>query len=73
MNTNHLIEASLKNNAGRQVLETAEGMVTPMAKVIPAWQAAKNKEAVHIRVDGKPVHYEVSDPVLLAAISSMIS
>lgn len=62
LNWNHLVAASLKNRAAREAIETATQMTDsngdPLAQQV-AKQAA-SKQAVYVRVDGKPVYYEFS-------------
>lgn len=57
LNWNHLLSASLNNQAATQALTAAEemGLATPILKT----QAGEN--AIYIRVDGKEQWYEIED------------
>jgi hypothetical protein len=57
MNWNHLLSASLKNQAGSAALETAVQL--GIAKRVP--KAVKGKDSVFIRRDGKETWYEISE------------
>jgi hypothetical protein len=57
MNWNHLIGASLKNQAAARALKSAEQM--GLAKSIPA--SLKGKNSVFVRVDGKEQWYSIDE------------
>ncbi len=69
MNWEHLLSASLKNNAARDALTA--GKKLGVARRINAFEAKHSKDSVFIKEDGKDVHYEVSDPLILQALSSL--
>mgnify|MGYP000029403952 CR=1 FL=1 len=57
MNWNHLLGASLKNQAASKAISSAEkmGLATPVPK------SAKSKDAVYVRENGREKWYEVAD------------
>lgn len=67
MNWNHLINSSLKNQAGVVSMEAAEkmGSATQIKK------RDKTKNSVFVRKDGKQVWYDVHDPLILESISAL--
>jgi len=67
MNWEHIISASLKNQAGRAALAQAEalGLATLVNKKL------KSKEAVYIRKNGEEVWYEVSEPLVLESLLAL--
>lgn len=66
-NWHHLIDASLKNRAATMALDTADKL--GIAKPIHSELADKN--SVWIMKDGEKVHYNVSDPLTLEALSAL--
>lgn len=68
-NWHHLIDASLKNRAATLALDTAEAL--GVAEAVP--EARADKHAVWIMKAGDKVHYQVSDPLTLEAISAISS
>jgi len=66
-NWHHLIDASLKNRAATLALDTAETLGVA-AKVA---EAQTDKHSVWIMQAGQKVHYTVSDPLTLEAISNL--
>lgn len=67
MNWNHLLAASLKNQAAARALATASKV--GVAEVVA--EGAKSKQAVFVREDGKQVWYEVADPLVLEALTAL--
>lgn len=69
LNFDHLIGASLKNNAAAEAV--AAGV--DMGAVIPitAEQAVKKDSAIFVNEGGEPVWYEIQDEQVLAAISAI--
>lgn len=57
MNWNHLLSASMKNQAARETLEAAESM----GLATRTTAHAKSKDAVFVRVDGKEQWWDLSD------------
>lgn len=57
MNWNHLLAASMKNQAARETLEAAESM----GLATRTTAHAKSKDAVFVRVDGKEQWWDLSD------------
>lgn len=66
-NWHHLIDASLKNRAAGLALDTAEAL--GIADQVPEAQTDKN--SVWVLRDGSKVHYSVSDPLTLEAVSAL--
>jgi len=66
-NWNHLLSASLKNQAATGALKTAVEL--KMAKIVP--KAKKSKDAIYIRDNGQEVWYEVSEPLVLDSLMSL--
>jgi DNA repair protein RadC len=66
-NWNHLISASLKNQAARSALKTAVQL--KIAQRVPKSQKSKN--AVYVRENGKEIWYEVDDPLVLDSLMSL--
>lgn len=67
MNWHHLLNASLKNQAGVVNLEAA-------AKIGAATQVRdkdKTKNSVFVRKDGKKIWYDVTEPLVLESIASL--
>ncbi|MEA1969458.1 MAG: LPD38 domain-containing protein, partial [Thermodesulfobacteriota bacterium] len=71
LNWNHLISASLRNQAGTQALESA----TDMGLATMVEKQFKSKEAVYVRANGKEIWYELdSSPegqLVLDSITSL--
>ncbi len=67
LNWNHLISASLKNQAATAAISTAVEL--GVASEVSA--AAKSKDAVFIREDGKEVWYEVEEPLVLQSLMAL--
>lgn len=76
-NWEHLIDASLRNRAARQVLDTASAPAAGAARKMTAQEVnhLSDKElkaqTVWVMEDGKKVHYAVEDPLMLKAISAL--
>jgi hypothetical protein len=66
-NWSHLLSASMKNQAARASLEAAAKV--GVAAEVP--EQAKGKDSVAVIVDGQKHYYDVSDPFLLDAITSL--
>jgi hypothetical protein len=69
MNWSHILSAAMKNQAAVKTIDAAVKMgaateVKPMDGKYP-------KGSVKVMKDGKPVHYELSDPDLVDAISTI--
>ncbi len=73
MNWQHLLSASLKNNAARQALTNAQRVRydgIPVAEPInPAKESTKG--AVYYRQNGQPQWFRVNDPLVLEAITAL--
>lgn len=67
LNWNHLLGASLKNQSARSALKTAVTM--GIARQVS--KAAKSKDAVYVREDGKEVWYEVDEPLVLDSLIAL--
>lgn len=67
LNWNHLISASLKNQAGMKAMETAVEL--GIAREVPKANAGKN--AIYLRRDGKEVWFEVDDDLVLDSMNSL--
>ena len=67
INWHHLISSSLKNQAATRAIEAAErmGAARRVSKV------EKTKSAVYIRKNGKKQYVEISDPLLLEAVTQL--
>ena len=67
MNWNHLIGASLKNNAAKVSLEAAVDMnVATQIK-----ESEKTASSVFVRENGRKVWYDVSEPLVLESLTSL--
>jgi len=69
VNWNHVISASLNNQAGLSAIDFALKMNPPLAKRVTKEEASK--DAIFLRRDGKEVWYEVYDPLVLAAFTAL--
>lgn len=67
MNWNHLLSASLKNQAAARALSTASKV--GVAEIVA--DGAKSKQAVFVRENGRKVWYEVADPLVLEALTAL--
>ncbi len=67
MNWNHLINSSLKNQAGIVSLEASE----KQGAASQIKERDKTKNSVFARKDGKKVWYDVHDPLILESISAL--
>lgn len=67
LNWNHLISASLKNQAARAALDAAVKL--DIASEVSL--SDKSKDAVNVRVNGEQVWYEVDDPLVLDSLLSL--
>ncbi len=66
-NWNHLVSASLNNQAALSALKTASKMGA--AKQVK--ESSKSKDAVFVRANGKKVWFEVSDPLVLESLTAL--
>lgn len=64
-NWSHLLSASMKNQAAAAALDAAVGLKA--ARVIPEHV----KGALTVRKEGRPVHYEVDDPLIVDALTAL--
>ena len=68
MNFHHLLDASLKNQAATQAIENAKEL--GMAERVP--QSNRNeKTSTFILEDGQKVFYEIDDPLVFTALTSL--
>ena len=67
LNWNHLVSASLKNQAARAAIESA----IEMGIAERVTKDAKSKNAIFVREDGKEVWYEVSDDLVLESLMAL--
>ena len=65
LNFNFLAEASLKNQAGLKTLEQGETMGVTRKVSSPT------KDSVYVRKNGRQVHYEVDEPLVLQALQAL--
>ncbi|MCD6006919.1 LPD38 domain-containing protein [Halomonas sp. IOP_31] len=69
MNFHHLLQTSLNNQAAVQAMDNAEAV--GIASQAPEAQVRGNPDATYVLRDGQKVWYEVSDPLVYKAISSL--
>tara|TARA_R110000803_G_scaffold5230_11_gene17377 strand:+ start:1339 stop:4215 length:2877 start_codon:yes stop_codon:yes gene_type:complete len=67
LNWNHLISASLKNQAAASAMNTA----VELGAAVKVSVADKSKDAVFIREDGLEAWYEVSEPLVLESMMAL--
>ena len=67
MNWNHLLGASLKNQAATKAIDMAVEL--GMASVV--LKNHKSKDAIYVRENGKEIWYEVSEPLVLDSLMSL--
>lgn len=67
LNWNHLISASLKNQAATAAVNTAEEL--GIAREVSVED--KSRDAIYIRVDGKEVWYEIEEPLVLQSLMAL--
>ena len=67
MNWNHLLNASLKNNAAKVSLDAA----VDMKVATPIKESEKTANSVFIRKNGSKVWYDVSEPLVLESLTSL--
>lgn len=67
LNWNHLLSASLKNQAAKSAIDSAVdlGMATEVT------HQDKSKDAIFIREDGKEVWYEIEEPLVLESLAAL--
>lgn len=70
LNYNHLLSASLKNNAASQALDTASHKTVGVAVQVPKSLAITGK-ATFVMKDGKEIWYNVSDKLVYNALTSL--
>ena len=73
MNWQHLLSASLKNNAARQALTNAQRVRYDGQSVAEPLNPSKEstKGAVYYRQNGQPQWFRVNDPLVLEAITAL--
>jgi hypothetical protein len=69
MNWSHILSAAMKNQAAVKTIDAAVSMGA--AKEVKPMDGKYPKGSVKVMKDGKPVHYELSDPDLVDAISTI--
>lgn len=69
MNWSHILSAAMKNQAAAKTIDAAVDMGA--AKEVKQMDGKYPKDSVKIMRDGKAVHYELSDPDLVDAISTI--
>ena len=69
MNWSHILSAAMKNQAAVKTIDAAISMGA--AKEAKQVDGKYPKGSVKVMKDGKPVHYELSDPDLVDAISTI--
>lgn len=69
MNWSHILSAAMKNQAANKTIDAAANMGA--AKEVKQMDGKYPKDSVKVMRDGKPVHYELSDPDLVDAISTI--
>jgi hypothetical protein len=69
LNWSHILSAAMKNQAAVKTIDAAISMGA--AKAVKAMDGKFPKGSVKVMKDGKPVHYELSDPDLVDAISTI--
>jgi hypothetical protein len=67
MNSQHLIDSAMKNNAARISLRDAENV--GVAEKVS--EKEKSKKAVFVLEDGKKIWYEISDPLVYDSITAL--
>lgn len=69
MNWSHILSAAMKNQAAVKTIDAAVSMGA--AQEVKPMDGKYPKGSVKVMKDGKPVHYELSDPDLVDAISTI--
>jgi hypothetical protein len=69
MNWSHILSAAMKNQAAVKTIDAAVSMGA--AKEVKPMDGKYPKGSVKVMKNGKPVHYELSDPDLVDAISTI--
>ena len=69
MNWSHILSAAMKNQAATKTIDAAAKMGA--AKEVKPMDGKYPKGSVKVMKDGKAVHYELSDPDLVDAISTI--
>ena len=69
MNWSHILSAAMKNQAAVKTIDAAAKMGA--AKEVGPMDGKYPKDSVKVMRDGKAVHYELSDPDLVDAISTI--
>jgi hypothetical protein len=69
MNWSHILSAAMKNQAAVKTIDAAVKMGA--AKEVKPMDGKYPKGSVKVMKNGKPVHYELSDPDLVDAISTI--
>jgi hypothetical protein len=69
MNWSHILSAAMKNQAAVKTIDTAVSMGA--AQEVKPMDGKYPKGSVKVMKKGKPVHYELSDPDLVDAISTI--
>lgn len=67
MNFHHLIDASMKNIAAKQAIDNASAL--EVAQKVP--ESAKGKHSTFILENGQKVWYDIEDPLVFTAITSL--
>lgn len=67
MNFHHLIDASMKNIAAKQAIDNAAAL--EVAQKVP--ESAKGKHSTFILEDGQKVWYDIDDPLVFTAVTSL--
>lgn len=69
LNWSHILSAAMKNQAAVKTIDAAEKMGA--AQEVKPMDGKYPKDSVKVMKDGKAVHYELSDPDLVDAISTI--
>lgn len=69
LNWSHILSAAMKNQAAVKTIDAAQRMGA--AESVNAMDGKYPKDSVKVMKDGKVIHYELSDPDLVDAISTI--
>jgi hypothetical protein len=69
LNWSHILSAAMKNQAAVKTIDAAQKMGA--AQAVNAMDGKYPKDSVKVMKDGKVIHYELSDPDLVDAISTI--